>query len=1033
MALRRHEPCDWRTRAISTAGSMLALVLTSAQASATPSVLVRGVDPSGTGANLAETVLNTSNVTAGSFGRLFSLPVDGQSYAQPLYVPGVVMSGGGTHNVLYVATMNNFVYAFDADVPGPPLWSFNAATALQGAAPVPTSAMGGAGYGQNIYGNLGIQGTPVIDASSQTIYFVTKTLESARQVFRLHALDITAGTEKFGGSIPITAKYTAGGTTLTFDPSKHLQRISLTLADGNVIIGFGSYGDSFQYYGWMMAYDAQTLAQTGVFVSVPTAGHGGAFWQSGRAPVVDQNGFVYAFTGNAFGANGYDGINNFSETCVKLDPRQGLKLIDWFTPANWAQLDQDDGDLSASGPLLLPGTTLLFGAGKDHPAFLFDSNHMGHLNGALQQFTFATGETHAGPVAWQRSTAHGGTLIFNWATTDVLKAWAFNGTKVTGLSQQGSTKSNSPGNALALSANGDAAGTGVLWSFGVASGDSDNDQTPSVLSAYNANNVTVQLWNSLATVARDDAGLTTKFLPPTVANGKVYVATGSNQIVVYGLLPASPGFNVTAQPAKGYALGGTASFYLAAIKANGSAAAPNWSVAGLPGNSVATFSTDAQGRTVMQVANLGSVPDGPYYLTVTASSGAISAAQTVLLQVVTSTPVKPVSASATSIYGSDIAAYAIDMNPATIWHAAFGQITSSLYLDLGSVMKVDALSYLPRQDGCTNGTYFQYIVWLSTDKVTWTLTAANAFDYNLQKLICDTKSFPRPQTLSFAPQSARYVRFQEVTEVQGLATAAIAELQAFGTSSNQGPPPTLSGLSLSSGDVTSGATVTGTVQLSDPALTGGATVTLTSSDPAKLSVPGSVVVGTGQTSATFTATSAAGASGSVTVTATYSGGSDSATVTLHASIAQTGWKLLFVDSQAAAYPATNAFDGNVQTFWHTQYGTVTPVPPHEIQIDLGSTQQLTGLIYTPRRDGCDHGTISQYEFYVSADGVNWGSAVTSGQFKYGTNSFPCGGAPALPAQTVYFNAVTGRFIRLRALSEVTAQPWTSAAEINVLQ
>jgi hypothetical protein len=858
----RHEPGGSRAHAIFMAGWAAALALTGAPASAAaPSVLVRGVDPSGTGANLAETVLNTNNVRAGGFGRLFSLPIDGQSYAQPLYVPGVAIPGGAIHNVLYIATMNNFVYAFDADVPGPPLWSFDEATALQGAAPVPTSAMGGTGSGQNIYGNLGIQGTPVIDASSQTLYFVTKTLESGQQVFRLHALDITTGTGRFGGSVPITAKYTAGGNTLTFDPSVQLQRISLTLADGNVIIGFGSFGDSFKYYGWMMAYDTQTLAQTGVFVSVPTAGHGGAFWQSGRAPVVDQNGFVYAFTGNAFSSTGYDGINNFSESCVKLDPRQGLKLVDWFTPSNWAHLDSYDVDLSASGPLLLPGTNLLFGAGKDKPAFLIDSTHMGHLNGAVQQFAFATGETHAGPVLWQRSAGRGGTLIFNWSTTDVLKAWAFNGTLVTGLSQQGSTKSNSPGNALALSANGDAAGTGVLWSFGVARGDSDNDQTPSLLSAYNADNVTAQLWNSLATAARDDAGLTTKFLPPTVANGKVYLATGSNQVVVYGLLPAAPGFVATAQPAEGYALGGAASFYLAAIKANGAAATANWSVTGLPGNAVATFGTDAQGRTVMQVANLGSVPDGPYYLTITASSGVVSAAQTVLLQVVTSTPIKPVSASATSVYNSDVASLAIDLHPATFWHAAYGQSESSLTLDLGSAMKVDALSYLPRGDGCTNGTYFQYIVWLSTDNATWKQAAANAFDYSLQTLACDSKSFPRPQTISFAPQSARYVRFEEIVEVQGLATAAVAELQAFSTSSSQGPPPQLTGLTLSSSVVISGGAVNGTVQLSNPALTGGATVTLTSTDPAELSVPASVFVGAGQTSATFAATSSAGASG----------------------------------------------------------------------------------------------------------------------------------------------------------------------------
>lgn len=1010
------------------------LALTCSVGETAPSVLVRGVDTAGTGANTAETVLNTANVGPGKFGRLFSLPVDGQVYAQPLYVPGVPIPGQRNYNVLYVATMNNFLYAYDADQPGPPLWVFNAATLLAGAAPVPISVIHTTEPDQNIFGNVGIQSTPVVDPNSQTIYLVTRTLESARQVFRLHALDITTGAEKFRGSVPITATYTAGGRTLSFDPSVHTQRLSLTLADGNVIVGFGSYEDDSKYYGWIMAYDAQTLAQTGVFVSIPTGGYGGAFWQSGRAPVVDQNGFVYAFTGNGFGANTYDGINNFSESCVKLDPRQGLKLIDYFTPGNWATLDARDLDLGASGPILLPGTAFLFGIGKYTEAYLIDSANMGHLNGAVQHFTATTGETHGGPVVWQRSAARGGTLLFNWASNDRLKGWAFNGSTFSGPVQQGAMTALPPGGALALSANGDAAGSGIVWSFAVAKGNSDTNQTPGWISAYNAENVATQLWSSLTNRARDDVGLTSKFLPPTVVNGKVYVAGASDQVVVYGLLPASPGFIITAQPGKGYALGGTASFYLAAIAASGAAAAPNWSVAGLPGNSVATFATDAHGQTVMQVSNLASVADGAYYLTVTAATGAVIATQTVLLQVVGSTRVTPIAATATSTYSSAYpAANAIDLNPATFWHSASGPARSSLTIDLGSVMQVSALSYMPRQDGCANGTYFKYEIWLSVDKINWTQAVADSFDYSLQTLACDGKSFARPQTVGFAPRSARYVRFDELLDVNGKFVASVAEVQAFNNVPSDGQPAQLSDLSLSAGDVVSGTSVPGTVQLTSPAPAGGVVVALASSDPTRVSVPASIVVSSGQSSASFSAATSAGATGSVSVTATYGSANKSAALTLHSSLVRNGWKLLFADSQAAAFPATNAFDGSTSTFWHTQYSGTVPPPPHEIQIDLGSAQQLNGFVYVPRQDGCDHGTIAKYEFYVSADGVSWGSPVAAGSFNYGTASFPCPGAPALPSQTVYFSDVTGRFVRLRALTEVTLKPWTSVAELNVLQ
>ena len=1014
---------------------VLAAAFANESARAAPGVLVRGVDSAGTGANLAETTLKTSNVGPGTFGRLFSLPVDGHMYAQPLYVPNVPIPGQGTHNVVYAATMNNMVYAYDADSPGPALWMFNATSAIPGATLVPAADITGTGADQNLHGNLGIQSTPVIDAGSQTLYLVARTLENGQQVFRLHALDITSGAEKFGGSVVINASYTVGGTTLTLDPTVQLQRQSLTLAGGKIIIGFGSYGDNFDYHGWLLAYDERTLAQTGVFVSVPTAGRGGAFWQSGRAPVVDSSGFVYAFVGNAFGTSGFDGIHNFSESCLKLDPSQGLALVDYFTPSNWAYLDAHDDDLGASGPLLIPGTSLLFGGGKYSTGFLLNTGGLGHLNGAAQQITWATGESHGGPVVWPRSSGRGGTLLYNWAQGDRLKAWGFNGSTITGLANQSQvTSPGLPGGILALSANGDLAGTGIIWALLVTvSGDFDNGQPPVWLRAFDAENLGTELWNSRMNLARDDAGLIAKFAPPIVVNGKVYVATGASQIVVYGLLPQAPGFTMAAQPAKVNALGGTAKVYLTATTAAGAAVTPTWSVTGLPTNAVATFAIDSLGRTVMQVNNLGGLPDGPYYLTVTATAGTFTASQTVLLQAVSSVPAQQANAVATSVYNSEIAHYAIDQNPATFWHSAFGPLSNSLTVDLGSVEKVNALSYLPRQDGCSNGTYSRYQIWLSTDNVNWTQMINDTFDYVQQPLACDGKSFARPQTVTFAASPARYVLFEEFTDVAATFSATVAEIQVFNSPGNSGTPPTLTALSLSGSDAESGSAVVGTCELSSPAPVGGVTVALASSDSTRLTVPASVVVAAGATQANFTAATVAGSVGTVTITATLDNASQSASLNLHAPIPQTGWQLKFVTSQQLqnpADPAINAFDGNSATIWYTKWGTSTM--PNEIQIDLGVTQTLNGFVYLPRQDGCANGTIAQYQFYVSSDGVNWGSPVSAGNFNYGTTNFPCGGGAILPAQRAYFAPTSARFVRLRALSEVNGHLYTTAAEINVL-
>jgi hypothetical protein len=519
----------------------LALAISAIAHSAQP-VLQRGYDAGVSGANLTETTLNTSNVGVNSFGAVSTLQVDDNILAQPLYVPNVVIPGQGTHNVVYVATMNDTVYAFDADAGGLALWSVNLANVV-GATPV-NIANFVFEDNMNIVGHLGILSTPVIDPGTNILYVVACTLENNTMAYRLHAIDITTGND-IGYTAPISGSYGSA----TFNAPFQLQRVSLVLSDGQVIIGFGPVeeeDDNNYYTGWLMAYDETTLQQTGIFSTEATNVPGAGLWQSGRPPVVDGSGYVYVFSGNGYNNGngpGYDGVNNFSESALKFDPSNGLAMVDWFTPGIWSVLDEYDLDLSSSGPMLIPGTNLLTGGAKEGVLYVLNSNNLGQYNSndsqIVQELNITNGgEIHGGPVYWQRSGANGGPLLYDWAATDTLRAYAFNGsTLAANPSTQGSNTPPWPGGILTLSANGDQPGSGVLWAAIVSSGDDeDTPPNPGELHAFDAANVSTELWNSTMDASRDQLGYFAKFVPPLVANGKVYMATWSNQVVVYGLL-----------------------------------------------------------------------------------------------------------------------------------------------------------------------------------------------------------------------------------------------------------------------------------------------------------------------------------------------------------------------------------------------------------------------------------------------------------------------------------------------------------------
>jgi hypothetical protein len=308
-------------------GFVLGAILPIGSASAAVDVLTERYDDARLGANLAETQLTTATVNVGSFGKLWSYSVSGSVYAQPLYVHDVAIPGQGTHNVLYVATMNDMLYAFDADSSNDaPLFSLDLASEVPGEFVVCVDDA--LGFNDNIIGNIGVESTPVIDLSTNTIYVLVRTETSdsgacngSNPAFiqRLHALDMTTFEERAGspvviaGSVPGNGSGSSGGM-ITFDARIADQRSSLALSNGRVFIAWAGHSDQFAYHGWVMAYDAATLQQTMIWSAAPdgTSFNGAGVWMAGRAPTIDASGNVYYTTGNGT----WDGTTNFGVSFV---------------------------------------------------------------------------------------------------------------------------------------------------------------------------------------------------------------------------------------------------------------------------------------------------------------------------------------------------------------------------------------------------------------------------------------------------------------------------------------------------------------------------------------------------------------------------------------------------------------------------------------------------------------------------------------------------------------------------------------------
>jgi N-acetylneuraminic acid mutarotase len=525
--------------------------VTPASNSLAPSVavLTQHNDNGRTGMNLSETVLNISNVSARSFGLLCARPVDDQIYAQPLVATNVSILGRGTHNLVIAVTVNDAVYAFDADDPmvSAPYWtnSFIHPPDIVPPNNADESAIGACGGNYlDFSGNIGIVGTPVIDPDSGTIYLVARTKEfGGNFVQRLHALDLATGQDRSNSPVVITATYpgtgsgSAGGV-IAFDPVRQNQRPALVLANGVVYISWSAHCDNGPYHGWVIGYNAATLQQAAVWNDTPNGSEGG-IWMSGQGPSADGSGNIYLTTGN-----GTVGGANYGESFLKLAPTNSgtrMNVASYFIPFNWSSLNSADLDLGTSGLLLVPGTSLAVSGGKSGTLYVVDRDNMGGVSNGntniIQSWTPAAGEIHSGPVWW---TGPNGSYMYVWPDSgNRLRQYQFtNGLFNSTAFAQSATVggAGSPGGILSLSANGTNAGSGILWAVVNTRSSANQAVVAGTLHAYNAQDVSSELWNS-DILPRDALGNLAKFVPPTVANGKVYMATFSRRLNVYSLLP----------------------------------------------------------------------------------------------------------------------------------------------------------------------------------------------------------------------------------------------------------------------------------------------------------------------------------------------------------------------------------------------------------------------------------------------------------------------------------------------------------------
>ncbi len=492
-----------------------------------------------TGANTQETLLTLANVRTQSFGKKATFAVQGYVYAQPLYMPGVTI-GGTSHNVVFIATEHDQVYAFDVNS-GQQLWHTNF-LATNGFRYVISPVSSGDVGCSDMVPEIGITGTPAIDAATGTMYLVAKTKQTDTVTHNtsffqtLHALDIKTGHDKVA-PLQITATTQGNGVgsvadVLTFDPLVEGQRSAVLLLKGQVFVAWASHCDLGSYHGYIMSFSELNLSRSGIYVDTPN-GYEGGFWGGGAGPSADSGGSIYAATGNGH----FDGSTDFGDSVLRLTwpaPGRTIGLSDYFTPWDQQTLDNNDSDFGSGGAILLPdqpGTTyphLLIQVGKEGTIDLVNRDNMGHFHSGndsqiVQTIPFAIGSLFGSPATWNNMVYFGGSY-------DVLRSFSFD-PNAERLSRGPTSPAsfNFPGSTPSISSNG--TNNGILW---IIQNDTYGGGN-AVLHAYDATNIGTELYNSEQNSGRDRVGLAIKFTVPTIADGQVFVGA-ENRVVMYGLL-----------------------------------------------------------------------------------------------------------------------------------------------------------------------------------------------------------------------------------------------------------------------------------------------------------------------------------------------------------------------------------------------------------------------------------------------------------------------------------------------------------------
>jgi chitobiase/beta-hexosaminidase-like protein len=504
-----------------------------------------------TGQNLTETALTPSNVNTSTFGKLYSYAVDGYVYSEPLYLTGINV-GGQVRNVVFIATQHDSVYAFDADH-NTALWKASLLDAAHGAAAGATTVPSTDVDSSDIVPEIGITGTPVIDATNGVLYVVSKTKENGTYVHRLHALNIETGNENSGSPVAIQASVPGNGIgssngTVSFLPQWELQRTSLLLIDGVVYVGFGAHGDNGPYHGWLLSYNASTLKQIAAFNSSPN-GKGNGIWQSGEgiaADVVNGTPRIFIVTGNFFSTGAgastptlpYTAGQNYCNSIVRFDATNGsLAISDDWTPFDSDNLSAADLDQTSGGALLLPDQPgpyvhELVQVGKNGRVEVLDRDDLGGFsssqNNVVQELSGQVSGLWSTPAYWNST-------VYFWGSGDYLKQFSLSSGRLSAKPvATASAHAGFPGSSPVVTSNGTS--NGIVWAI---RSDGYTSNTPAILYAYNAANVGTLLYASSQNATRDSAGTAVKMTVPLVVNGKVYVGA-QGEVDVYGLLNSAP-------------------------------------------------------------------------------------------------------------------------------------------------------------------------------------------------------------------------------------------------------------------------------------------------------------------------------------------------------------------------------------------------------------------------------------------------------------------------------------------------------------